>query len=330
MSVLRTQLLTEAESSRPRQLAIEATGLSKAYGANRVLDGVNLDVERGQLLVLLGPNGAGKTTTVRILATLLAPDAGRARVAGYDVVAERRQVRSRISLTGQFAALDERQTGRENLEMIARLRQIPSREARSIAEELLVRFDLRDSADRTVAGYSGGMRRRLDLAAGLIGHPSVVFLDEPTTGLDPRARQAMWEIIRGLVQDGVSVLLTTQYLDEADALADRVVILDSGRVVADGSAAELKQRFAAERMDIQLVDETALADALALLGKRALQTTHDELTISVAVHGGATEIRRLLDTLDPQQQRITRFSLHQTTLDDAFMALTGHTTGVAA
>jgi ABC-2 type transport system ATP-binding protein len=327
MSVSDTQLLSESSHTGGDGPAIEIDGLSKCYGTNRVLDTIDLTVERGQLLALLGPNGAGKTTTVRILATLLAPDAGRARVAGYDVVAQRRQVRKRISLTGQQAALDERQTGRENLEMLARLRQIPASEARSTADQLLTRFALCDAADRRVAGYSGGMRRRLDLAAGLIGHPEVVFLDEPTTGLDPRGRQAMWEIIRGLAADGVAMLLTTQYLDEADALADRIAILDNGRVVADGSAAELKRRVAGERLDIQLADASAFAGTLAQLGNRAVRIRRDELTIGISVQGGAAETRQLLDELDPRQQRIARFSLHQATLDDAFMALTGHRTG---
>jgi ABC-2 type transport system ATP-binding protein len=330
MSVARTQLFARTGPDLNDRPAIEASGLSKFYGANCALDAVDLTVGRGELLALLGPNGAGKTTVVRILATLLDCDAGYARVAGYDVTRERQDVRRRISLTGQFAALDERQTGRENLEMLARLRQLPRREARSVADDLLARFALSDAAERRVASYSGGMRRRLDLAAGLIGRPSVVFLDEPTTGLDPRARLAMWEIIRGLVADDVSVLLTTQYLDEADALADRVVILDSGRVVAEGSAADLKRRVAAERLDIQLADAAALADVLGLLGDRAMRSAHDELSIGIAVHGGASEIRRLLDQLDPDQQRIARFSLHETTLDDAFMTLTGHKTGGTA
>ena len=330
MSVRYTQFLAETKHLGGDEPAIEIDGLSKCYGTNRVLNAIDLTVETGQLLALLGPNGAGKTTTVRILATLLAPDAGHARVAGYDVVAERRHVRRRISLTGQDAALDERQTGRENLEMIARLRQIQASEARSTADQLLARFDLCDAADRCVAGYSGGMRRRLDLATGLIGRPQVVFLDEPTTGLDPRGRQAMWEIIRGLATGGITVLLTTQYLDEADTLADQIAILDNGQVVAQGSAAELKRRVAGERLDIQLADAGAFADALAQLGDRATHSRRDELTIGIAVQGGAAETRQLLDELDPQQQRIARFSLHQATLDDAFMALTGHPTGPEA
>ncbi len=327
MGVSNTQFIYESRPKPGEGLAIAVRGLSKSYGADRVLDGVELTVERGQLLALLGPNGAGKTTTVRILATLLEPDAGRARVAGYDVIRERAQVRRRISLTGQDAALDQLQTGRENLEMIGRLRQLPSREAQSVADRLLARLDLCDAADRRVASYSGGMRRRLDLAAGLIGNPEVMFLDEPTTGLDPRSRQTVWDIVRGLVGEGVTVLLTTQYLEEADALADRIAVLDAGRLVAEGSAAELKRRVAGERLDVELTDAAGFAEAAAQLGGRTVCSNPDQLTIGIPVQGGGAEIRQLLDELDPRHDRVARFSLHQTSLDDVFMALTGHPTG---
>jgi ABC-2 type transport system ATP-binding protein len=306
--------------------AIEASGLSKSYGARRVLDAVNIKIERGGVLALLGPNGAGKTTTVRILATLLEPDAGQARVAGHDVVTERRQVRSRISLTGQYAALDDIQTGRENLEIVGRLLALPARRARARADELLERFDLAEAADRRVGSYSGGMRRRLDLAAGLIGHPEVVFLDEPSTGLDLRSRQALWQIVRDLTAEGVTVLLTTQYLEEADALADRIAVLDDGQLVAEGSATELKRRIAGERLDIQFTDPDAYADAIRQLDGRALRREPGDLIVGTPVSGGATEIRRLLDELDPQRERIADFSLHQASLDDVFLALTGHGT----
>jgi ABC-2 type transport system ATP-binding protein len=329
MSVLHTQL-ARGPSLKPRaHPAIEASGLSKSYGSDRVLDRLDLTVERGQLLALLGPNGAGKTTTVRILATLLDAGAGQARVAGYDVVRDRAEVRRRISVTGQEAALDQLQTGSENLEMIGRLRRLSRQEARSVGAELLERFALSDAADRRVANYSGGMRRRLDLAAGLIGHPEVVFLDEPTTGLDPRSRQTTWEIIRGLKAEGVAVLLTTQYLDEADALSDRVAVIDKGRLVAAGNATELKRRVAGERLDIELADAAAFADATARLGSRAVHSAPTELTIGIRVQGGAAEIRHLLDELDPAGQQIARFALRQTSLDDVFMALTGHTTGAS-
>ena len=327
MSVANTQFIYRPPLQLGEGLAIEAWGLSKSYGADRALDGVELTVERGQLLALLGPNGAGKTTIVRILATLLEPDAGHARVAGYDVIRERGHVRRRISLTGQDAALDQLQSGRENLEMIGRLHRLSGREAQCVADQLLERLGLCDAADRRVAGYSGGMRRRLDLAAGLIGNPEVMFLDEPTTGLDPRSRQTVWDIIRGLVGQGVTVLLTTQYLDEADALADRIAVLDAGCLVAEGSATELKQRVAGERLDVELVDEAGFAEAAAQLGGRTVSSDPSKLTIGIPVGGGAAEIRGLLDELDPRHDRIARFSLHQTSLDDVFMALTGHPTG---
>jgi ABC-2 type transport system ATP-binding protein len=330
MSVSDTQLQQATPPEASSEFAIEANGLSKSYGTRRVLDAVDLTVERGRLLALLGPNGAGKTTAVRILATLLEASAGQARVAGYDVIRDRAEVRRRISLTGQSASLDQLQTGRENLEMIARLRQLSGRQARSVADELLARMDLCDAADRRVATYSGGMQRRLDLAAGLVGEPEVIFLDEPTTGLDPRSRQTVWETVRGLVRDGASVLLTSQYLDEADALADQIAVLDNGRLVAAGSAGELKRRVAGERLDIELADLAAFADATAQLRGRITRSEPDELTIGVPIQGGADEVRQLLDEVDPDRQRIARFSLHETSLDDVFMALTGHATGSPA
>ena len=224
---------------------VEAVGLEKSYGSVRVLAGVDLEVAQGSVLALLGPNGAGKTTAVRILATLIRADAGRARVAGFDVVTERRQVRRHISLTGQFAAVDELQTGEENLHMMGRLSGLSGAQARRRAGELLERFDLAEAGRRTVATWSGGMRRRLDLAASLVGQPSVIFLDEPTTGLDLRSRQAMWQEITGLAASGVTIFLTTQYLEEADRLADRVAVLDGGRVVADGTSDQLKTQAVA-------------------------------------------------------------------------------------
>ncbi len=326
MSVLDTQFYPSSpETTETADApAIEASGLSKSYGTRRVLDAVDIKLERGGVLALLGPNGAGKTTTVRILATLLEPDAGLARVAGYDVVRERRQVRSRISLTGQYAALDDIQTGRENLEIVGRLLALPARQARARAGELLDRFDLAEAADRRVGSYSGGMRRRLDLAAGLIGHPEVVFLDEPSTGLDPRSRQALWQVVRDLTADGVTVLLTTQYLEEADALADRIAVLDDGRLVAEGSAAELKRRIAPERLDIQFTDPDAYADAIRQLDGHALRRDPGDLIVGTPVPDGAPAIRRLLDELDPRRERIADFSVHQASLDDVFLALTGH------
>ncbi|AQW52397.1 ATP-binding cassette domain-containing protein [Streptomyces violaceusniger] len=305
--------------------AIEASGLEKSYGAVKVLRGVDLSVARGSVFALLGPNGAGKTTTVRILSTLTPPDAGRARVAGFDVITDRRRVRRAISLTGQYAAVDEMQTGEENLLMMGRLTRLGRTEARGRARELLARFDLTGAARRTVGTYSGGMRRRLDLAAGLVGHPEVIFLDEPTTGLDPRSRQAMWDVVKGLVTDGVTVFLTTQYLEEADQLADRIAVVDGGRVVAEGTSAELKERVAGRRLDLVLCDIAGYERAARQLGVRLVWSDADRLTLGVATDGSAAHVRALLDEIDPERRAVDRFTVHSATLDDVFMALTGHT-----
>jgi ABC-2 type transport system ATP-binding protein len=308
------------------ELAVEATGLEKSYGAVRVLAGVDLNVERGSVFALLGPNGAGKTTAVRILATLVRADAGQARVAGFDVVRERRQVRASISLTGQYAAVDELQTGEENLRMVARLAGLSGTRARRRAGELLERFDLVEAGQRTVATWSGGMRRRLDLAAGLVGQPSVVFLDEPTSGLDPRSRQAVWQVVTGLAGSGVTVFLTTQYLEEADRLADRIALLDGGRVVAEGTSARLKQQVAGQRLDLVLADAAAFEEVARFLGERAAQRDRSRLTIGVATDGSAAQVRALLDEVDPMRRAVERFAVHSATLDDVFLALTGHPT----
>jgi ABC-2 type transport system ATP-binding protein len=310
----------------PDELAIEATGLEKSYGTLRVLGGVDLDVARGSVFALLGPNGAGKTTMVRILATLTRADAGRARVAGFDVAADRRQVRRHISLTGQFAAIDELQTGEENLRMMGRLAGLTGPAARHRAAELLDRFELAEAARRTVATWSGGMRRRLDLAAGLVGDPSVVFLDEPTTGLDPRSRQAMWRVVTDLAASGVTVFLTTQYLEEADRLADRIAVLDGGRVVADGTSAQLKEQVAGQRLDLVLADPAAFEQVAGHLDGRATRRDPASLTIGVATDGSAAQVRALLDEVDPARQAVDRFAVHSATLDDVFLALTGHPT----
>jgi ABC-2 type transport system ATP-binding protein len=311
------------------ELAIEAVGLEKSYGATRVLAGVGLRVPRGSVFSLLGPNGAGKTTMVRILSTLIHPDAGRARVAGFDVVADRRLVRRSISLTGQYAAVDELQTGEENLRMMGRLSGLSSRQARGRAQDLLGRFGLDDVARRRVSTYSGGLRRRLDLAASLAGRPSVIFLDEPTTGLDLRSRQTMWAVIADLARSGVTVFLTTQYLEEADRLADRVAVLDGGRVVADGTPDELKAQVTAQRLDLTLAGRAAFEDAARRLGERVAASDPDRLTISAATDGTAAHVRAILDEVDPDRRRVLRFAVHSTTLDDVFLALTGHATGQA-
>ena len=305
------------------QLMVEASGLEKSYGSVRVLSGVDLQVERGRVLALLGPNGAGKTTTVRILATLARADAGAARVAGFDVVAERRQVRRRISLTGQYAALDELQTGEENLRMMGRLTGLSGAAARGRAGELLEQFDLAEAGRRTVATWSGGMRRRLDLAASLVGRPSVIFLDEPTTGLDLRSRQAVWQVVAGLAGSGVTIFLTTQYLEEADRLADRIAVLDGGRVVADGTSEALKRQVAGQRLDLVLADTPAFDEVASLLDGRAVQRDPDRLTIGVATDGSAAQVRALLDEVDPARRAVRRFAVHSATLDDVFLALTG-------
>ncbi|WP_406861766.1 ATP-binding cassette domain-containing protein [Streptomyces sp. HUAS MG47] len=303
--------------------AVHATGLRKAYRDVRVLESLDLDIERGTVFSLLGPNGAGKTTTVRILATLTDADAGHARVAGHDVRAERPAVRRAISLTGQFAAVDELQTGEENLRMMARLSGLPRAAAHRRAAELLERFGLTAAARRPARGYSGGMRRRLDLAAGLVRDAEVVFLDEPTTGLDPRSRQELWQVVRGLADDGTTVFLTTQYLEEADQLADRIAVMDAGRLVAEGTAAELKARVAGHRLDLVLADTGAYERAtLRLAGEPAVHRSPGTLTLGVPTDGTAAHVRTRLDALDPDRTDVARFSLHTATLDDVFLALT--------
>jgi ABC-2 type transport system ATP-binding protein len=306
--------------------AVEAIGITKAYGAHQVLAGVDLRVERGSVFSLLGPNGAGKTTMVRILATLLRADAGEARVAGFDVVEERRAVRRAISLTGQYAAVDALQTGEENLRMMGRLAGLGRAASRVRAVELLERFDLTDAGRRRVVTYSGGMRRRLDLAASLVAQPSVLFLDEPTTGLDPRSRLVMWDVIGALVEAGVSVLLTTQYLEEADRLADRVAVLDGGRVVAEGTPAELKRQTGEQRLDLVLADAESFGAAVGSLGGRVIARDAGARRIGVSTDGSAAHVRALLDEVDPARDAVESFSVHAPTLDDVFLALTGHAT----
>ncbi|WP_327263817.1 ATP-binding cassette domain-containing protein [Streptomyces sp. NBC_01232] len=300
-------------------LGIHATGLTKSYGDLRVLDGIDLPVPRGSVLALLGPNGAGKTTTVRILATLTAADSGTVRIAGHDTATERSRVRELISLTGQFAAVDELLTGAETLRMMGRLAGLSPRAARSRADELLARFGLTEAAGRTAKTYSGGMRRRLDLAASLVSRPEVIFLDEPTNGLDPRSRQDVWDLVRELRADGTTVLLTTQYLEEADRLADRVAVLADGRIAAEGTPSALKSRVAGHRLDLTLTDRAAYDT----LSPRAVHRAPDELTLGLATDGSASHVRALLDELDPDRTAVDRFTLRSATLDDVFLALTG-------
>jgi ABC-2 type transport system ATP-binding protein len=307
-------------------MAIEASGLAKSYRDVRVLDGVDLNIPRGSVFALLGPNGAGKTTAVRILATLTEADAGRARVAGFDVRRERSAVRRRISLTGQFAALDDAQTGEENLRMMGRLARLSRAEARQRATELIRRFDLTAAARRRVGTYSGGMRRRLDIAASLVGRPSVIFLDEPSTGLDPQSRLTMWQVIEGLAAEGVTVFLTTQYLEEAERLAETIAVLDGGRIIAQGTAAELKQRVAAQRLDLTGASEAAYDDLTRHFGERAIHRDQASLTLGVPTDGTAAEVRALLDTADPGRILVASFAVRTASLDDVFLILTHHDT----
>jgi ABC-2 type transport system ATP-binding protein len=304
--------------------AIDAQGIKKSFGKLKVLDGVNVQVERGTIVALLGPNGAGKTTTVRILSTLLEPDAGTVNIEGYDIKKQPNEVRSVIGLTGQYAAVDEYLTGRENLHMMGRLYHLSTADARRRAEELLKQFDLVDAADRVAKTYSGGMRRRLDLAVSLIAAPPVVFLDEPTTGLDPRSRLAMWEIIKQLIENGSTILLTTQYLEEADQLADRIMVIDGGKVIAEGTADELKNQVGNERIEFTLKADADYQKALKVIDGTGVQSDAKRRTISVAHEGGVKALRVLLERLERGGVTVDGLSLHKPTLDDVFLHLTGH------
>lgn len=303
--------------------AVSVKNLRKSFGKLAVLKGIDLEVERGTVLALLGPNGAGKTTTVRILTTLLEPDGGSAKVEGYDVVRDADKVRSVIGLTGQYAAIDEYLTGRENLRMMGRLYHLSPQDTRRRTEELLKEFELQEAANRPAKTYSGGMRRRLDLAASLIASPPVIFLDEPTTGLDPRSRLAMWDIIKQLVSNGSTILLTTQYLDEADQLADRIVVIDGGKVIAEGTADQLKQRVGKDRVEFTFERAADVARARAVFDDKA-QVDDKRRTISIANDGGVKQLKRLLEKLESSNVRVEALSLHKPTLDDVFLQLTGH------
>lgn len=311
--------------------AIEAEGLVKIYRSRksevRALDGLDLTVEEGTVLGLLGPNGAGKTTAVRVLATLLRPDAGRATVAGFDIIRDAERLRHAIGLSGQYAAVDENLTGRENLYLFGRLYQLPAAEARKRADELLEQFDLADSADRTAKTYSGGMRRRLDLGAALIGRPRLLFLDEPTTGLDPRSRLGMWDVIRGLVRGGTTLLLTTQYLEEADELADTIAVVDHGRIIARGTSDELKSQVGGERIEVVIHGREALQRGLEVLeatcGERPILDEHTR-RLTVPAHGGSARLVQVVRDLDEAGIGIDDIALRRPTLDDVFLSLTGH------
>lgn len=301
--------------------AIRVSGLRKSYGDKVVLDGIDLAVDAGTVTALLGPNGAGKTTTVHILSTLVRPDGGTASVNGFDVVHAQGGVRAAIGLTGQFSAVDKLLSGEENLQLMARLRHLGPRAAKVRVAELLEQFDLVEAARKPLATYSGGMQRRLDLAMTLVSAPSVIFLDEPTTGLDPRSRHTMWDIVRGLVADGTTVLLTTQYLDEADELADRIAVLDGGRIVAAGTPDELKRLVPGGHIRLRFADAADLTAASDLLG----ETTTDDtaLSLTVASDGGVGALRTVLDRLDAADLEVDDLSIHTPDLDDVFFALTG-------
>ena len=307
--------------------AVLVEGVHKHFGQVRALDGADLRVERGTVVGLLGPNGAGKTTLVRILTTLLVPDSGRAVVHGYDVVRDADALRHVIGLAGQSAAVDDYLTGRENLELVARLYHLPKREAQRRAGALLERFELMDAGGRQARTYSGGMRRRLDLAASLIAQPPVLFLDEPTTGLDPRSRLGMWEVIEGLVDDGTTVLLTTQYMEEADKLADRITVIDHGKVLAEGTADELKQQTAQAVLTVQVEAPEQLADAATVLGRldgQDPQVDQASRRVSIGTARGSALIALAVRELEAAGVGIADIGLHQPTLDDVFLALTGH------
>jgi ABC-2 type transport system ATP-binding protein len=302
-------------------IIISAKNLQKSFGDNHVLQGIDIEVKKGTMLALLGPNGAGKSTTVRILSTLLRPDAGELKVMGKDVVKQPDEVRKVIGLTGQSAALDELLTGRENLVMMGRLYRLTASSAKARAQELLEEFDLTDAANRPVKTYSGGMRRRLDLAVSLIATPPVIFLDEPTTGLDPRSRLVMWDIIKNLMKKGTTILLTTQYLEEADQLADDIVLIDGGKVIAKGTAKELKAKVGRDRLVLTFADSAVWAKANTLLAKKIDFADKTELQHTLLIDG-SEDVRQILDSLAGSKLSIASLDIHKPTLDDVFLTYT--------
>lgn len=307
-------------------IAIQAEGLTKHFGETKAVDGVDITVKTGTVTALLGPNGAGKTTTVRMLTTLLRPDGGSAFVAGIDLAKQPNDVRAKIGLTGQDTAVDELLTGRENLELIGRLARMEKSTVAPRADDLLKRFDLAGAADRNAGTYSGGMRRRLDLAASMIAEPEILFLDEPTTGLDPRSRLGMWELIEELVERGTTVLLTTQYLDEADQLADEIVVIDHGRVIARGTSDELKDEVGGERLEFKLKDGSLIDKAAALIESKNCEIAERDVeaaTVTASLTEGPRQIARLIDLLEENSIEIDEVVVHRPTLDDVFLKLTG-------
>lgn len=302
---------------------IEVKDLTKSYSKTEVLKGINFKVERGTMLALLGPNGAGKTTTVRILSTLLHFNSGTVMVDGHDVKTDANKVREVIGLTGQSAAVDELLTGRENLVMMGRLYRLTKESAQARADELLQEFDLVKAADRTAKTYSGGMRRRLDLAVSLIASPPLIFLDEPTTGLDPRSRLVMWDIIRRLMDRGTTILLTTQYLEEADQLADQIVVIDGGKVIAEGTAKELKGKIGKDRLELTFKGEKTYEAAIEALGKTVAEKDEKEYSVTILIRNTDTDVKATLDALSKNKISISGMAIHKPTLDDVFLSLTG-------
>jgi ABC-2 type transport system ATP-binding protein len=314
---------TSQQADHASPAAVSTVGLRKSYGDKLVLDGIDLHIPAGSVFALLGPNGAGKTTAVKILSTLITADGGQARVAGHDVATSPDGVRAAIGVTGQFSAVDGLITGEENMLLMADLHHLPKREGRQVAAELLERFDLVEAARKPASTYSGGMKRRLDIAMTLVGDPRIIFLDEPTTGLDPRSRHNMWQIIRGLVADGVTVFLTTQYLEEADELADRIAVLDDGKIAAEGSAEELKRLIPGGHVRLRFTDPAAYRSAASAL--REVTRDDEALTLQIPSDGSQRALRALLDRLDTAGIEADELTVHTPDLDDVFFALTGGT-----
>lgn len=305
------------------QNAIKVHELTKSYKNLEVLKGISFSVKKGTVVALLGPNGAGKTTTVRILSTLLLPDGGHAHIEGFDVVKDAQEVRSHIGLTGQYAAVDELLTGEENLIMMGKLYHLGHAQSVRRAKELLKQFDLEDAANRPAKTYSGGMKRRLDLALSLVATPPVIFLDEPTTGLDPRSRMQMWEVIESLVKEGATILLTTQYLEEADKLADRILVIDHGRVIAEGTAAELKAKVGNDHLELVFGTAAEFEKAQQVLGKPT-RADADELLLTFEISNGVRDVKRILELVEKEGVNVSSLNIQKPTLDDVFLKLTGH------
>ncbi|MGH7157509.1 MAG: ATP-binding cassette domain-containing protein [Candidatus Saccharimonadales bacterium] len=307
--------------------AVQVKNLQKSYGSLKVLAGITFSVPRGSIFALLGPNGAGKTTTVRILSTLLKPEGGTAVVNGHDVMAAPAQVRASIGLTGQYAAVDEYLTGEENLMLMGRLYRLSIVDTRRRSQQLLTLFDLHDASKRPVKTYSGGMRRKLDLAMSMVASPPIIFLDEPTTGLDPRSRFAMWDTIKLLAKSGVTILLTTQYMDEADHLADNIVVIDGGKVIAEGTPDQLKAKVGSDRLELTIGQQSSFEKAKEAVDGESLKADPERRVLSIASTGGITTLRSALDRLEKAKIDVESISLHRPTLDDVFLTLTGHAAG---